>query len=351
MNAGDVTMVSEGNGVAQALPGTLTQDDVELLRGLAAMFTDIVGPFGVACARHVHDQIPELPQDDETVESSRAAAEGNPREMLSMLRAGLPSTAQETPVEALAHTRFLQGRGVGLTTIVAIYQYGFTMFRDILATELADRVPDRAQAARIAQAVDEYFFPYIGKVTLRIAAEYGLTEGGWFPRPDDPVLNNPASAEAARQLREEQLAKGAWLPASPEQSHARQDAEQALDAFVATLEEGSSLKSIAGRLKLADTTIAITLADEPDLSVTLLLDRAPIEIVDGVSDAESHMWIASVDLNRIWLPDFYLPMAITKGRVRIDGQVRKFLRIVPILRELAGNHRDIVASLRREEIV
>jgi hypothetical protein len=44
------------------------------------------------------------------------------------------------------------------------------------------------------------------------------------------------------------------------------------------------------------------------------------------------MWIASVDLQRIWSPDFYLPMAIAKGRVRIAGPIRKFLRIVPILR-------------------
>jgi hypothetical protein len=47
-----------------------------------------------------------------------------------------------------------------------------------------------------------------------------------------------------------------------------------------------------------------------------------------------------VDLRRIWSIDFYLPMAIAKGRVRIAGPVRKFLRIVPILRAVAEPDRS-----------
>ena len=99
-----------------------------------------------------------------------------------------------------------------------------------------------------------------------------------------------------------------------------------------TLDEGVHSKGLDDRLALATTTVTITLADEPDLSTTLLLDRSPIEIVDGAADSEARMWIASVDLQRIWSGDFYLPMAIAKGRVRIRGPIRKFLRIVPILR-------------------
>ena len=47
--------------------------------------------------------LPELPKDAETVASTRATAAGNPREVLSMLRSGLPLTAHETPAEAFPY--------------------------------------------------------------------------------------------------------------------------------------------------------------------------------------------------------------------------------------------------------
>jgi hypothetical protein len=82
-----------------------------------------------------------------------------------------------------------------------------------------------------------------------------------------------------------------------------------------------------------------------------LLDRSPIEVVDGLVDAEARMWIASVDLTRMWSPDFYLAMAITKGRLRVEGPVRKFLRIVPTLRVLSETYRQIAESPHTEEVV
>lgn len=329
----------------------LTEGDAQLVRAFATMFIDVVGAFGRASGPHTHEEVPELPNDPEMVASTCEAGTGNAREVLSMLRAGLPVSAQETPVEALAHVRFLQSRGLGFNTVVKIYQYGFALFRMLARTELAGRVPDPRQAQRIGQGLDDYFFRYVGKVTGRLAAEYGLTEGAWLPTAEDPVLNNPASAAVAQRLREEELAKGTWLPPSPEQSRAREETERALEAFVTTVEHGFDDPTLSSRLTLADTTITITLADEPDLSVTLLLDRKPPEIVDGVQpQAESRIWIPSVDLNRIWLPDFYLPMAITKRRVPIQGDVRKFLRVVPVLRELGETYRQVTASMQTEEV-
>jgi hypothetical protein len=177
-----------------------------------------------------------------------------------------------------------------------------------------------------------------------------VVDGGWYPSADDEVLTNPASIAAAGRLRDEQIARGTWLAATPEQSHARQETERTLEDFALTIESGAREHGLSDRLKLADTTINITLADEPDLSVTILLDRSPIEVVDGVVDAEARMWIASVDLTRIWSPDFYLAMAITKGRLRVEGPVRKFLRIVPVLRVLSETYRQISESSRSGEV-
>jgi hypothetical protein len=328
----------------------LTASDQLQVRGLATLLIDVIPSFSVAATEHLGQQLPELPNDDETVASTRATAAGNPREVLSMLRAGLPPSAHETPAEALAHARYLKSRGVGLSTLIGVYQYGYAMFRAVVGNELAARAEDEAQLARIAKASDEYMFAYVGQVTTRLAAEYGVFDGGWHPCAEDAVLTHPASLEAARRLPEEQLARGTWLAATPEESRARRQTERMLEDFAQTIESGVREHELGDRLKLADTTINITLADEPDLSVTILLDRSPIEVVEGVVDAEARIWIASVDLTRMWSEDFYLAMAITKGRLQAEGPVRKFLRVVPTLRVLSETYRQIAESPDSEEV-
>jgi hypothetical protein len=243
----------------------------------------------------------------------------------------------------------LRTRGVGVGTLLQVYKLGFAVFRDMLGFELLAHTSDPAQIARVTAAADAYSFPFIGTVTRRLTYEFGSDDPGWLPSTDDPALADPECIEVARKMRDERIARGLWVAPSPEQSSARPDAERALEQFTSTLETGVSDKGLHDRLALASTTIAVTLADEPDLSVTLLLDRAPIEVVDGiVADAESQIWIASVDLERIWSPDFYLPMAIAKGRIRIIGPVRKFLRIVPILRTVGEARTAAIESESHE---
>jgi hypothetical protein len=341
-----------GNGTGDlgvAAAGALTAEDQQLMRGLATLLIDVVQPFSIVAAELLHEQLKELPNDAPMIASTRATAAGNPREVLSMLRSGLPPSAHETPVEALEHARYLKSIGIGLGTLLGVYKHGYAMFREVVGVELAARAQDPAQAARIGRAADEYMFSYVGQVTRRLAGEWGVADGGWFPTEDDAVLSHPASLAAARRLREQQIARGAWLAPSPELSRARQVTERTLEEFALTFESGVRDQGLSDRLKIADTTITITLADEPDLSVTILLDRSPIEVIDGVADAEARLWIASVDLTRIWSQGFYLSMAIAKGRLRVEGPVRKFLRIVPILRCLADTHRQIVASRPTEE--
>lgn len=241
-------------------------------------------------------------------------------------------SAHETPVEALAHARYLRQRGVPFATLVSVYQLGYAMFREMIAIELRERASDTDQFTRLSAGADRYAFGFVATTTTRLAYEFGSYDGGWTPTAGDPVLAHPGSLERARRLREEQLARGAWLPSTPEGSAARRNAERLLGEFVETLESGVRHHGLDDRLALAGTTITITLSDEPDLSTTLMLDRSPIEVVLGTHEAEAQMWIASVDLQRTWSPDFYLPMAIAKGRVRIAGPVRRFLRVVPIMR-------------------
>jgi len=325
-------LASATNGAADPRLGALTPEDQELVWTVATLLTDGVQAFAVSVTEFLYARLSELPKDDALVTALQDHAYADAHEVLSTLRAGLNPMAHETPVEALAHARYLRQRGVGLQSVIAIYKYGFSVFREMVAVELREHATDAGQAARILPAADAYSFPFVGKATSRLAYEFGSFEGGWTPTADDPVLSDVECLERAHRMREHELARGQWLAASPELSGARRDAEQILENFTRTVEEGVEAKQLDDRLALANTTITITLADEPDLSATLLLDRSPIEIVDGAEDSEAQMWIASVDLQRILWGDFYLPMAIAKGRVRVRGAIRKFLRIVPILR-------------------
>ena len=334
------------NGHVDARLAVLTTDDQRLVWTVATLMLDTVEPFGVAVTRHLYEKLPQLPHDEELVRALEDHAAAHAREVLTTLRAGLDPSSHETPVEALDHARYLQRRGVPFQALITIYQLGFAMFRELIVGELREHTADAAQLSRLSAAVDAYSFPFVATTMQRLAYEFGPHAIGWAPSLDDPVLTNPESLEWARDLRAERIAEGCWVARTPEESSARRHAEHVLDDFAQTLEAGVRDKGLHDRLALAATTITLTLADEADLSITLLLDRSPIEVIDGFADAESQMWIASVDLARIWSPDFYLPMAIAKGRIRIAGPVRKFLRIVPILRTVG----EVSAPARAADI-
>jgi hypothetical protein len=341
-----VSLAPNGHQPMERPADHLTSSDQGLVWALATSLLDVVPAFSEAVAGFIYDQVPSLPTDDEVYKSMEAVGYAGPLELLTTLRAGMPAGAHETPVEMLAHARYLRSRGLGLRSLITIYQTGFPMFRKVVQSALSERVHDPAQLARIAAAADDYSFQFIATCTTRLAVEFGVHDGGWTPRAGDAVLEAAGVVEAAERFREERIACGGWLPATPEDSIARRQAERELDVFAATIERGVAERDIGGLLSLADTTLTVALADELDLAVTLLLDRGAVEVVDGDVGAEATIWIASVDLQRIWSSDFYLPIAITKGRVRMQGPVRKFLRIVPVLRGLADLHTKVSEEAR-----
>ncbi len=315
----------------------LPAEDAEFIRSMATLFIDVLDEFGVAMARHIHEHEPRLRSlnDAESIEATRASCAGNMREIFSMLRAGLPAVSHETPPQALEYARFLRGRGAGYDTVVGGYQYGVAMFRDVLALELPTRITDRSRLERIGHAADEFLFAYIGTILDRLLKEFNLSSGAWHPAATDEVLANPASAEAAKQFRDQQIERGEWLADAPEHSRAHAQSERVLDAFASAIESAADDPELSRRLALADTTVEVVLADEPDLSLTLFLDRTPIEVRSGGDDeAEVILQIASFDLAHLVSGEFKLAMAIARGRVRASGPVRKFLSVVPILRSL-----------------
>lgn len=85
------------------------------------------------------------------------------------------------------------------------------------------------------------------------------------------------------------------------------------------------------RLALAQTTVHIHYSD--DAGITLLLDRTPVEVIPRIQGtAEIEMW-GSPDLFAAMVRrEKHMAMCITSGELEYRGPVRKFLRIVPILR-------------------
>lgn len=104
-------------------------------------------------------------------------------------------------------------------------------------------------------------------------------------------------------------------------------AEQTADFFLQAAHD----EHLGERLSLAATVVHIHYTD--DVGVTLWFDRTPIEAEPKiVGTAEVQLW-GSAD--KFWgyvRGERHLAMAIADGEVEFEGPVRKFLRIMPILR-------------------
>jgi hypothetical protein len=309
--------------------GLLSAQDMELIRLVATNVWEAVDDFSLVFAKTVHERIPELggPEDAAAAEVTRRSSIGSMHEFLSIMRAGIfAPNAIETATEALEHVRYLQARGIGLGLALRWYHIGIAMFEPMVNDQFERDARDPATVERMKGLIRQFIFIYVDQITKRLAAEYGVTEReGWVADPDAPSLHDPALAAITMNFLSGRQRGG-------EATAARRHCEQALERFRAAMAGAAGDAHLSRKLARADTTIRITLADEPDLGVTLRLDRTPIEVVSDSTDAEVSLTIASVDLDRLCSPEFHLAMAIARGRVQYVGEVRKFLRVTPIVR-------------------
>jgi hypothetical protein len=313
----------------------LSADEQELVRVCSTSLLEIVPEFAVDMARHIHEQVPELGgvSDTTALEATRKSCEANLREIFSMLRAALPASAQETPADALDYARLMRRRGVGLGALLRAYTFGLAMLQPVVVREFERRIEDRSRLDAVLDSVRGFAFAYISRVGDRLTVEYGSAKYDWMAKPDDPTWVNPESVKAGEAFIESQSSR-----TEPDRalSAAYLHSEEVLDRFCTLIEEASHDERLSTRLALAKTTVRITLVDEDGLAATLLLDRTPVEVVDGNTPAEVEIAISSADLDRIFSRDFHLAMAIARGRVRATGPVRQFLRVIPIICNLGA---------------
>jgi hypothetical protein len=319
----------------RAMGDALTANEQDLVRVCATSLLEIVPPFAVDMARHIHEEVPELGGvgDATALEATRISCEANVREMFTMLRAGLSASAQETPTDALDYARLMRRRGVGLDALLVAYEYGLAMFQPVVVQEFERRIEDKSRLEPVLDSVRGFAFSYIARVGDRLTAEYGRPRTGWMPAPTDPIWTNDKSVKAGEQFLASQ---GTRSDPDRALSAAYMHAEEIVDRFCTLIEEASGNARLSERLALAKTTVRISLLDEEGLATTLLLDRDPIEVTDGNTPGEVEIGISSGDLERVFSRDFHLAMAIARGRVTATGPVRQFLRVIPIICSLGA---------------
>jgi hypothetical protein len=308
-------------------------DPQALIHRVTTALFDVVEDFGPVVARQMMKRVPALgsPDDEPAYEATRTSALGSMYELLCITRAGLTDPRViETSPEALEHMNFLKKRGVGMSSVLGFYHIGFAMFEPLMAHELGRHVSDPNAIRQMAAPLRGFIFTYVDQITKRLAAEYGSNREGWVSNPDDPVWHDPDSVETVNRYLVDLGAReraGEFPP-----GRARAYTESALDRFCTAMTAASHDREMSKVLARANATVRIELMDEPDLFVTLLLDRDPIEVVEADVGADIEMSIVSVDLARLYSPDFHLAMAIQRGRVGYTGPVRKFLRVSPVVR-------------------
>jgi hypothetical protein len=294
---------------------------------------EVVPDFAPVFTRQLLKQVPDLGSIDDpaAVEATRKSALGSMYELLCITRAGLsdPSII-ETSAEALEHVRFLRSHGVGMATVLRFYHIGISMFEPLMAHAMARFVSDPATMQRMAGPLRGFIFTYVDQITKRLAAELGGDREGWVSDPNDPIWHDPEAVAAVQAFIEQRAPTERVEPTDG--SAARAYAEAALERFCNAMHAAAQNERLSRVLARANTTVRIELADDPELSITLLLDRYPIEVTQTAEPAEVEISIVSVDLARLYSPDFHLSMAIARGRVGYTGPVRKFLRVTPVVR-------------------
>jgi hypothetical protein len=304
-----------------------------LLHRVATQMFEVVPDFAPVFTAQLLKQVPELgsADDAEAVQATQKSALGSMYELLCITRAGLSDPRIiETSPEALEHVRFLHSRGVGMGTVLRFYHIGISMFEPLMAHAMSRFVDDPATMQRMAGPLRGFIFTYVDQITKRLAAELGGGREGWVSDPNDPIWHDPEATAAVQAFIAQRADHERTEPTDG--TAARAYTERALERFCVTMEAAARDERLSRVLARAGTTVRVELADDPELSVTLLLDRDPVELVDSDEPAEVEIAIVSVDLARLYSPDFHLAMAIARGRVGYTGPVRKFLRVTPVVR-------------------
>jgi phospholipid/cholesterol/gamma-HCH transport system ATP-binding protein len=302
------------------------------VRQPATALLDMAAELAELIVEHVRAEMPEFDRvDGEFAVEFGHVLDANLEEIASLLRAQLPPAAI-SPLGALPYAESMRRRGIGLGSLARSYELALDVVAAVLEEELQDAAVDAVERESAKQEINDFTRAYRDRLLARLAEAYEAEEPMSLPAPTGPAQRTDAELRVARGLLDRRRSTG-----SPQEAaqRARIHCQAVLDRFRQMVEAAAADSNVSRRLSRAATIAVFSLADEPELAVTLLLDRSPVEILQGAHEAECELKIASVDLARLWSDELLLPMAIAGGRVAAIGTVRKLLLVWPILHELA----------------
>jgi DNA-binding PucR family transcriptional regulator len=150
-----------------------------LLAALLSDLTDSLAERSLEVSRELHREIPELGDDPETFEITRASAEANLGAVLTVVRSAIPLAEIEPPLAAVEFARELVRRGVPLEALLRAYRLGTSWIWQVWTRELAQRVDDEAHRAELMETCMTASFGYMDRVADQIAAEYAAERERW----------------------------------------------------------------------------------------------------------------------------------------------------------------------------
>lgn len=117
--------------------------------------------------------------------------------------------------------------------------------------------------------------------------------------------------------------------------HGPDVAERSFRAFRSLMQMVADDARASERMALADTTVRLELTDGPGYAITILLNRAPIALSEVEEEAQITLAMTAIQLEELTRGELAVAMEIAHGRIAYSGPVRRFLRVLPILRRVS----------------
>jgi hypothetical protein len=121
-------------------------------------------------------------------------------------------------------------------------------------------------------------------------------------------------------------------------------------AAAATLDDAAADERLGARLAVVGATVAIELRGHPDETLVVRMEQDAIAILDGDEPrADIRLSMEPIDLHELFAGGLHLPMKIGRGQVTYTGQVRRFLRVIAILANMAPVYESHLAEAQERE--
>jgi alkyl sulfatase BDS1-like metallo-beta-lactamase superfamily hydrolase len=121
-------------------------------------------------------------------------------------------------------------------------------------------------------------------------------------------------------------------------------------AAAETLDDAAADERLSARLAVVGATVAIELRGHPDETLVVRMEQGAIAILDGDEPrADIRLSMDATDLHELFAGGLQLPMKIARGQVTYTGQVRRFLRVIAILANMAPVYESHLAEARERE--